>query len=49
MDGTGDGNAVIPGDVEASNYDVQLHIGEAQDSPLRNCAPEVWCQRTIPE
>jgi len=22
----------------ASNYDVQLHIGEYRDSPMRNCA-----------
>src|SRR5204863_8870202 len=32
----------IPGRCEASNYDVQLHIGESRDSPVRNCAPEVW-------
>ena len=34
---------VIPGRCEASNYDVQLHIGESRDSPMRNCASEVWC------
>jgi hypothetical protein len=33
----------------ASNYDAQLHIGESRDSPMRNCASEVWCLRTIPE
>src|ERR1700674_1230242 len=33
---------VIPGRCEASNYDVQLHIGESRDSPMRNCASEVW-------
>jgi tripartite-type tricarboxylate transporter receptor subunit TctC len=29
---------VIPGRCEASNYDVQLHIGESQDSPMRQLA-----------
>ncbi len=33
---------VIPGRCEASNP-------ESRDSPMRNCASEVWCQRTIPE
>src|SRR6201982_190093 len=33
---------VIPGRCEASNYDVRLHIGESRDSPMRNCASEVW-------
>src|SRR5882724_12346687 len=33
---------VIPGRVEDANYDVQLHIGESRDSPMRNCASEVW-------
>jgi hypothetical protein len=33
---------VIPGRCKASNYDVQLHIGESRDSPMRNCASEVW-------
>jgi hypothetical protein len=40
------GNAlsdVIPGRCCASSYDVQLHIGESRDSPVRNCASEVWC------
>jgi hypothetical protein len=32
----------------ASNYDVQLHIGESRDSPMRNCASEV-CAWRIPE
>ncbi len=36
-------SAVIPGRCEAANYDVQLHIGESRDSPMRNCASEVWC------
>jgi len=27
----------------ASNHDVQLHVVESQDSPMRNCAFEVWC------
>jgi hypothetical protein len=26
----------------ASNYDVQLHVGESRDSPPCNCASEVW-------
>jgi len=34
--------AVIPGRCEASNP-------ESRDSPMRNCASEVWCFRTIPE
>src|SRR5947199_15924 len=33
--------SVIPGRCEASNP-------ESRDSPVRNCAPEVWCLRTIP-
>jgi hypothetical protein len=33
---------VIPGRCEAS-------VPESRDSPVRNCATEVWCQRTIPE
>src|SRR5436190_1080177 len=41
--------SVIPGRCEASNPNVQLHIVESRDSPVRNCAPEVWCLRTIPE
>jgi hypothetical protein len=35
--------------VKRANYDVQLHIGKSRDSPMRNCASEVWCLRTIPE
>jgi hypothetical protein len=27
---------------KARTSDVQLHIGESRDSPVRNCAPEVW-------
>src|SRR5450756_880349 len=26
----------------SANHDVQLHIGESRDSPMRNCASEVW-------
>jgi hypothetical protein len=22
---------------------------ESRDSPMRNCASEIWCSRTIPE
>jgi hypothetical protein len=35
--------ASFRGDADASNYDVQLHIREPRDSPMRNCASEVWC------
>src|SRR5664279_5492715 len=30
------------GDAKHRTSDVQLHIGESRDSPVRNCAPEVW-------
>src|SRR5579863_9289630 len=33
---------VVPGRCEASNPEVR-------DSPMHNCASEVWCLRTIPE
>ena len=29
--------------VRSANYDAQLRIWESRDSPVRNCAPEVWC------
>ena len=35
-------NVVIPGRCEASNP-------ESRDSPMRNCASEVWCRRSIPD
>jgi hypothetical protein len=36
MSGAACFETVIPGRCEASNYDVQLHIGESRDSG-------VWC------
>ena len=35
-------DGVIPGRLEGANP-------ESRDSPMRNCAPEVWCLRTIPD
>src|ERR1700687_2718844 len=40
--GGGNPDTVIPGRCEASSP-------ESRDSPMRNCASEVWCSRTIPE
>jgi hypothetical protein len=36
---------VIPGQPKGLNYDVQLHIGESRDSPMRYCASEVRASR----